>query len=96
MAHYLCLSGEISDPAPLRVVAGHLRAGDPTRLLGNKDTVHCLAYVLGGYVYGQPAILKTNPALREDTLLILDQLVDAGSPAAYRLRDDFAISNLSR
>ena len=80
----------------MRVVAGHLRAGDPTGLLGREDTVHCLAYVLGGYVYGQPAILKTNPALREDTLLILDQLVDAGSPAAYRMRDDFATPNVGR
>ena len=78
----------------MQAVAGHLRAGDPAKLLGSEDTVYCLAYALQRYVYGRPAMLKTDPALRRDTLLILDMLVDAGSSAAYRMRDDFATPNV--
>lgn len=95
-AHYLYLSGAGSNPISLKVVAGHLRAGDPTALLGHEDTVYCLAYVLQRYVYGRSAMLKTDPTLREDTLLILDMLVDAGSSAAYRMRDDFATPNVGK
>lgn len=93
-ARYLYASGAGSNPTPLKVVAGHLRAGDPAGLLGNEDTVYCLAHVLQRYVYGMPAMLKKDPALRKDTLLILDLLVDAGSPAAYSMRDDFATPNV--
>jgi len=94
-ARYLYASGAGSNPAPLKVVAGHLRAGDPAGLLGNEDTVYCLAHMLQRYVYGRPAMLK-KPALRKDTLLVLDLLVDAGSPAAYRMRDDFATPNVGK
>ena len=93
-ARYLCVSGAGSNPAPLKAVADRLRAGDPAKLLGSEDTVYCLAYALQWYVYGMPATLKTDPALRKDTLLILDLLVDAGSSAAYRMRDDFATPNV--
>lgn len=95
-AHYLYVSEAGSNPAPLKAVAGHLRAGDPAELLGNEDTVSFLAYALQRYVYGRPAMLKTDPTLREDTLLILDLLVDAGSSAAYRMRDDFATPNVGK
>ena len=93
-AQYLYVSGAGSNPVQLKAVAGRLRAGDPARLLGNEDTVYCLAYVLQRYVYGRPAMLKTDPTLREATLLVLDRLVDAGSSAAYRMRDDFATPNV--
>ena len=80
----------------MKAVAGCLRAGDPAELLGDKDTVYSLAHVLQRYVYGRPAMLKADPTLRDDTLLILDRLVDAGSPAAYRMRDDFATPNVGK
>ena len=95
-AHYLYVSGAGSNPVSLKAVAGHLRAGDPAELLGNKDAVYCLAYVLQRYVYGRPEMLKVDPTLRNDTLLILDRLVDAGSSAAYRMRDDFATPNVGK
>ena len=41
-------------------------------------------------------MLKADPVLYEDTLLMLDALVDAGSPAAYKMRDDFATPNVGK
>ena len=95
-AHYLYVSGAGSNPVQLKAVAGRLRAGDPTKLLGNEYTAYFLAHVLQRYVYGRPTMLKTDPALQEDTLLVLDRLVDAGSSAAYRMRDDFATPNVGK
>ena len=95
-AHYLYVSGAGSNPVPLKAVAGCLRAGDPAELLYNEYTVYSLAHVLQRYVYGRPATLKEDPTLRDDTLLILDRLVDAGSPAAYMMRDDFATPNVGK
>ena len=95
-AHYLYVSGAGSRPLPLKTVAGLLRTGNPTKLLDNEDTVYCLACVLQRYVYGRPAMLKTDRALRKDTILVLDRLVDAGSSAAYRMRDNFATLNVDK
>ena len=39
--------------------------------------------------YSKPLRLKTNAEVRSAGLRILDQLVDSGSSAAYRVRDDF-------
>jgi hypothetical protein len=39
--------------------------------------------------YSKPFRLKTNAEVRSAGLRILDQLVDSGSSAAYRVRDDF-------
>ncbi len=95
-AYYLYVSGAGSNPVQLKAVADRLQAGDPARLLDNEDTVYCLAYVLQRYVYGRPAMLKTDPTLRKDALLVLDRLVDAGSSAAYKMRDDFATPNVGK
>ena len=95
-ARYLYGSGAGTDPAALKAVARHLRAGDPAALLGSKETVYCLAGVLQRYVYGRAAMLKADPVLYRDTLLMLDALVDAGSPAAYKMRDDFAAPNVGK
>ena len=71
------------------VVANRIETGDPNELLGDGNTVFCLESLLGRYVYGQPLLLRTEPNLRQAILAILDNLVDAGSSAAYRMRDDF-------
>jgi hypothetical protein len=39
--------------------------------------------------YSKPLRLKTNAEVPSAVLRILDQLVDSGSSAAYRVRDDF-------
>ena len=85
-AHYLYSVGESALPDALTVVAGRLRVGG----LLDGGAVSYLAAVLQKQVYGQPQLLKANPVIREATLAILDRLVDAGSSAAYRMRDDFA------
>ena len=94
-ARYLYGSGAGTDPAALKAVAGHLRAGG-LALLGSKETIYCLAGVLQRYVYGRPAMLKEDPVLLDDTLLMLDMLVDAGSPAAYKMRDYFVTPNVGK
>jgi hypothetical protein len=48
-----------------------------------------LETLLGQFVYAQPFRLKSDPALRDAVLRLLDALVSCGSAAAYRMRDDF-------
>ena len=71
------------------MVADILRAGELTGLLSSRNTVFYLESVLRRHVYGEPARLKSEPKLRAAVLYILDQLVEAGSSAAYSIRDDF-------
>jgi hypothetical protein len=40
-------------------------------------------------VYGNPHQLKSDPRMRAAVLHLLDELVESGSSAAYRTRDDF-------
>jgi hypothetical protein len=40
-------------------------------------------------VYGTPLALKADPKLRDAVMAVLDHMVEAGSSAAYRMRDDF-------
>ena len=49
----------------------------------------CLESLLHRFIYSEPLRLKTNVKVRSAVLTILDTLVDAGSSAAYRMRDDF-------
>jgi hypothetical protein len=41
------------------------------------------------HVYGRPVELKQDQAFRDAVLLLLDILVESGSSAAFRMRDDF-------
>jgi hypothetical protein len=45
--------------------------------------------LLQRYVYSKPLLLKGKSALREAVLMLLDTLIDLGSSAAFRMRDDF-------
>jgi len=45
--------------------------------------------ILAQHVHTASATVKANPALREAVLIILDLLVERGSSAAFRMRDDF-------
>ena len=88
-ARYLHGIGRRSLPEALSVVAHILRNGVPEDLLSDGNTVYYLEILLGRYVHGEPSRLKSAPTLRDDVLYILDQLVTAGSSAAYIMRDDF-------
>ena len=88
-AYYLYKVGERALPEAFATVVDRLQMGDPAQLLSDGNTVFYLDSLLQQYVYGQPLRLKSDPELRVAVLHILDHLVDAGSSAAYKMRDDF-------
>ncbi len=81
--------GERSLPRGFIVVADRLRLGDPKQLLSKGNTVFMLESLLRRHVYGRPMETKRDPQLRAAVLHVLDCMVDVGSSAAYRMRDDF-------
>ena len=48
-----------------------------------------LEVLLQRQVYGHPLKLKSEYAVREAVLFLLDTLVENGSSASFRMRDDF-------
>ena len=88
-ARYLDGIGRGSLPAAFSSVADILRKGEASRLLGSQNTVLHLESQLVRHVYGGPSRLKSDPTLRSAVLYVLDQLVEAGSSAAFSMRDDF-------
>ena len=88
--HYLHAIGEKALPDAFTTVDRILNMAErPQDLLGNGNTVFQLEALLGRYVHGQPKRIKSDASMRAAVLAILDYLVDAGSSAAYRMRDDF-------
>ena len=87
---YLYRIGERSLPKSFAVVEAILRdAEQPIALLDSENTIFLLEMLLQRYVYAEPQRLKADPSLRMAVLFILDELVDAGSSVAYRMREDF-------
>jgi hypothetical protein len=81
--------GEQSLPKAFIRVAKRLQQGDPRQMLRNGDTIFMLEVCLQRYVYGRPLELKRHGDLRNAVLFLLDLLVENGSSAAFRMRDDF-------
>lgn len=81
--------GDQSLPEAFARIADRLHAGDPGQMLREGDTIFMLEVLLQRYVYGRPAELKRQARLREAVLFLLDVLVESGSSAAFRMRDDF-------
>jgi hypothetical protein len=81
--------GEQSLPEAFVRIAAKLRSGDPQRILARGDTIHLLELLLQRHVYARPLELRRRGDLRESMFFVLDQLVEAGSSAAFRMRDDF-------
>ena len=81
--------GERSLPEAFVRVANSLRCGDAQAMLQERNTVFLLEVLLLRHVYGRPLELKRDRAIREAVLFILDTLVENGSSAAFRMRDDF-------
>ncbi|KYF88440.1 AAA family ATPase [Sorangium cellulosum] len=81
--------GEQSLPEAFIRVAARLKSGEPQYLLSKANSVYLLEVLLQRYVYARPLELKKRKDLREAVLFLLDQLVEAGSSAAFRMRDDF-------
>lgn len=81
--------GERSMPAAFVGVAKALRRGNTADMLRDSNTVFMLEVLLQRHVYARPLELKRDPAMREAILNVLDILVESGSSAAFRMRDDF-------
>lgn len=81
--------GERSMPAAFVLIANALKRGSSSDMLRESNTVFILEDLLQRHVYARPLELKRDPTLREAILYVLDVLVDNGSSAAFRMRDDF-------
>ena len=86
---FLYQIGERSMPEAFVTIADLLASGDPLELLSDGNSVFHLESLLRRRVYGEPQRLKSDSEVRAAVLQILDHLVEAGSSAAYRMRDDF-------
>lgn len=81
--------GERSLPDAFVRVAKWLRGGEVQELVENAESMFLLEVLLQRHVYGRPAELKADRRKREAILFLLDSLVEGGSSAAFRMRDDF-------
>jgi hypothetical protein len=66
-----------------------LQQGNVVEMLRNSNSVFMLEVLLQRHVYGRPLELKQSRAVRDAVLYLLDALVERGSSAAFRMRDDF-------
>lgn len=81
--------GSQSLPQAFIRIAEHLKHGNSQQMLSKTNNVFLLEMLLQRYVYGKPSQLKRKANLRDAVLVLLDLLVDNGSSAAFRMRDDF-------
>lgn len=86
---FLYQIGERELPQSFVRIEARLQKGEPTRMLGRSNTVYMLEVLLQRHVYSKPLELKQQPELRKAVLSLLDILVEHGSSAAFRMRDDF-------
>jgi hypothetical protein len=92
---FLYQIGEQSLPLAFIYIARRLQSGTAQLMLKKANTVFMLEVLLQRHVYGKPLELKRDPAIRQAVLLLLDLLVEHGSSAAFRMRDDFVTPNPS-
>jgi hypothetical protein len=88
-AQFLYHIGERSLPDAFARVAASLRRGNTQKMLSQSNTVFMLEVLLQRYVYGRPLELKRDARIRDAVFFVLDSLVEGGSSAAFRMRDDF-------
>jgi hypothetical protein len=81
--------GGNSLPQAFTRIAGALKQCDAAKMLALSNTVFLLEVLLQRHVYGRPLELKRDRAVRDAILYLLDVLVEQGSSAAFRMRDDF-------
>ncbi|MHB1459578.1 MAG: hypothetical protein ACYC0V_21925 [Armatimonadota bacterium] len=68
--------------------------GDPTAMIGDRNTLYLLARILMPLVFGQTNVLRNSYRLRDSVLGILDFMIDQGSSSAFRMRD-FLVTPIS-
>jgi hypothetical protein len=74
-------------PKALAWLDDRLQAGEPSQMIGDRNTLFSLARFLSPLVFGQTEVLRQSPDLRDAALRILDAMVLQGSSAAYRMRE---------
>lgn len=88
-ARFLYHIGEKSLPDAFVRVADALRRGNVQDMLKKANTVFLLEVLLQRHIYGRPLELRRDQNMRQAVLFLLDSLVETGSAAAFRMRDDF-------
>lgn len=86
---FLYRIGRRSLPEAFVRIAKKLAQGNARQMMRKSNTIYMLEVLLQQHVYGKPLELKSQRELREAVLLLLDVLVESGSSAAFRMRDDF-------
>ncbi|MCK4342545.1 MAG: AAA family ATPase [Phycisphaerae bacterium] len=86
---FLYYVGEQSLPDAFVRITRRLQSGDAQPMLCKRNTMFLLEVLLQRHVYGRPLELKSQHDLRAAVLNLLDVLVENGSSAAFRMRDDF-------
>jgi hypothetical protein len=81
--------GEQSLPHAFVRIAARLSSGGHRQLLRKANTIFMLESILQRYIYAKPLELKKEQELRDSILVLLDFLVELGSSAAFKMRDDF-------
>lgn len=81
-------------PKALWWLDDRLQAGEPSQMIGDRNTLFSLARILSPLVFGQTEVLRQSPDMRDATIRILDAMVQQGSSAAYRMRE-FLITPIS-
>ena len=81
--------GEQSLPRAFISIARQLEKGNLSQLTLKQNSIFMLEILLQRYVYGKPLELKRESDLREAVFSLLDFLIESGSSAAFRMRDDF-------
>lgn len=87
-SEFLRTIGRTLIPDVLPAVAAKLAAGGEEIRLTDR-TIDRLDAILSSLIYGGAARIRTEKPLREGMLALLDAMIEGGSSAAYRIRDDF-------
>ena len=88
-SRFLYTIGQQSLPGAFKFVAAYFERGDSISIASNSEVIFCLESLVSRFVYSEPHRLKADQKLRDAVLVILDELISAGSSSAYRMRDDF-------
>lgn len=86
---FLSRVGEPFLPRAFVRIAERLGRDGTQRALTGTGNVRLLEVLLQRYVCERPLELKRRREIRDAVLALLDELVEAGSSAAFRMRDDF-------
>ena len=88
-SRFLSTIGQQSLPDAFKIVAAYFERSDLISITSNSGVIFCLESLVSRFVYSEPHRLKADQKLRDAVLVILNELISAGSSSAYRMRDDF-------